>query len=190
MTPLVGTQQSAEMAAFEAVPRRFDFLDLRAQFATIRDEVMAAVTGVMESQFFILGKEVQLFEEEFSEAFSAQHAISCASGSDALVLALMAAGVGAGHEVITSPFTFIATAGSIARVGAKPVFVDIDPVSFNIDPQQISAAITPRTRAIMPVHLFGLAADLDPIKATAEAHGLTVLEDAAQAVGAKYKGGN
>ena len=189
MTPSVGTQQSAQTAVFETAPRRFDFLDLRAQFATIREEVMTAVTGVMESQFFILGKEVQLFEEEFAQAFHAQHAVSCASGSDALVLALMAAGVGAGHEVITSPFTFIATAGSIARVGAKPVFVDIDPGSFNIDVQQIPAAITPRTRAIMPVHLFGLAADLEPIKAIAEAHGLTVIEDAAQAVGAKYKDG-
>lgn len=169
-----------------ATAAAFEFLDLRAQFATIREEVMGAITRVMERQNFILGNEVRAFEEEFSAAFGAKHAISCASGSDALVLALMAAGVGAGDEVITTPFTFIATAGSIARVGAKPVFADIDPATYNLNPDSVSAAITPRTRAVMPVHLFGLAADLDPITRIAKAHGLTVVEDAAQAVGARY----
>lgn len=170
-----------------ASPLSFDFLDLKAQFAEIRGEVMAALTRVMESQIFILGKEVQSFEEEFARAFEAKHAISCASGSDALVLALLAAGVAIGDEVITTPFTFVATAGSIARVGAKPVFVDIDPVTFNMSTDAILAASTPRTRAIMPVHLFGLPADLTPITAVAEKNGWFVVEDAAQAVGAKYR---
>ena len=168
------------------VPRAFDFLDLKGQFATIREEVMSAVTRVMDSQTFILGNEVRSFEEEFSRTFGAQHAVSCASGSDALVLALMAAGIGSGDEVITAPFTFVATAGSIARAGAKPVFVDIDPVTYNLDSERIEAALTPRTRAIIPVHLFGLAADLARITDIAKANGLTVIEDAAQAVGARY----
>ena len=166
----------------------FDFLDLKAQFAPIREEILGAIARVMESQQFILGSEVRLFEEEFSAHFGAKHAISCASGSDALVLALMAEGIGAGDEVLTTPFTFVATAGSIARVGAKPVFVDIDPQTCNIDPQGIAAAITARTRAIMPVHLFGLIAELDPIVEIAKTHGLTIIEDAAQAIGAQYRG--
>ena len=170
------------------VSQAFDFLDLKAQFATIREEVMEAMTRVMESQAFILGSEVKSFEEEFSRSFAAKHTISCASGSDALVLALMAAGIGSGDEVITTPFTFVATAGSIARVGAKPVFVDVDPATYNLDPEKIAAALTPRTRAIMPVHLFGLAADLTPVLEVAKANGLTVIEDAAQAVGATYDG--
>jgi dTDP-4-amino-4,6-dideoxygalactose transaminase len=164
----------------------FDFLDLRAQYAAIRDEVMAAVTRVMESQQFILGPEVGLFEQEFAAKFNAKHAVGCASGTDALILALMAAGIGAGDEVITTPFSFIATAGSIAFVGATPVFVDIEPTTFNIDPEKIEAAITPKTRAIMPVHLFGLPADLDPILALAKKRKLLVIEDAAQAIGSRY----
>ena len=170
-----------------AVPLQFDFLDLRAQFGGIREEVMAALTRVMECQIFILGKEVQLFEEEFASAFDAQFAVSCASGSDALVLALMAAGVGPGDEVITTPFTFVATASSIARVGAKPVFADVDPVTFNINPREMSAVASPRTRAVMPVHLFGLPADLTPILEFAQQNGWIVVEDAAQAVGARHK---
>jgi dTDP-4-amino-4,6-dideoxygalactose transaminase len=164
----------------------FDFLDLRAQFAPIREEVMGAVTRVFESQYFILGPEVKLFEEEVAAKLDAKHAIGCASGTDALIMALMAVGIGAGDEVITTPFSFIATAGSIAFVGAKPVFVDIDPVTFNIDPSKITAAITSKTRAIMPVHLFGLPADLDPILEIARERGLIVIEDAAQAIGSRY----
>ncbi len=170
----------------EAPGATFEFLDLRAQFATIREEVLSAVNGVLESQYFILGPEVRQFEEEVALKLGARFAIGCASGTDALIIALMAAGIGAGDEVITSPFSFIATAGSIGLVGAKPVFVDVDPVTFNIDPAKIAAAITPRTRAIMPVHLFGLPADMGPIMEIARAHKLVVIEDAAQAIGSRY----
>jgi len=180
------TQTAVDKQQPAPVKPLFDFLDLRAQFAPIRDEVMAAVTRVMESQYFILGPEVDHLEQEIAAKLGAKFAVSCASGTDALILALMAAGLGPGHEVITTPFSFIATAGSIAWVGAKPVFVDIDPVTFNIDPQKISAAITPQTRAIMPVHLFGLPADMDPILDVARSHKLLVVEDAAQAIGARY----
>jgi dTDP-4-amino-4,6-dideoxygalactose transaminase len=162
------------------------FLDLKAQFATIRDDVMDAVTRVMESQHFILGTEVQLFEEEIAQMLGVKYAVSCASGSDALTLAMMAYGIGPQDEVITTPFTFFATGGSIARLGARPVFVDIDPETFNIDPNQVDRAITRKTRAILPVHLFGLPADLDPILRTAGERGLVVIEDAAQAIGARY----
>lgn len=157
----------------------FDFLDLKAQFATIRDEVMAAVTRVMESQHFILGPEVTQLENEIAAKLGAKHAVGCASGTDALILALMAADIGPTHEVITTPFSFIATAGSIAHVGAKPVFIDIDPATYNLNPELIEAAITPRTRAIMPVHLFGLPADMRTILNVARAHNLVVIEDAA-----------
>jgi dTDP-4-amino-4,6-dideoxygalactose transaminase len=167
---------------------RFDFLDLRAQFATIREEVMQAVAQVFESQHFILGPEVQLLEDEVAAKLGVKFAVSCASGTDALILSLLASGIGRGDEVITTPFSFIATAGSIAYVGAKPVFVDIDPVTYNINPALLEAAITPDTRAIMPVHLFGLPADMDPILAVAHAHDLVVIEDAAQAIGSRYSG--
>ncbi|HKM66296.1 MAG TPA: DegT/DnrJ/EryC1/StrS family aminotransferase [Candidatus Acidoferrum sp.] len=173
-------------AAAPPAKAAFDFLDLRAQFATIREEVLEAVTKVFESQHFILGPEVRLFEEEAAAKLGAKFAVGCASGTDALILSLLSAGIGPGDEVITTPFSFIATAGSIAYVGAKPVFVDIDPVTYNISPALIEAAITPRTRAIMPVHLFGLPADLDTILATAKAHNLVIIEDAAQAIGSRY----
>lgn len=187
----LGKNIAAEMPAHASlaspgVPTSFEFLDLKAQFATIRDEVMDSIAKVMESQRFILGTEVRLFEEEVASHLCAKHAISCASGSDALVLSMMAAGIGPGDEVVTTPFTFVATAGSIARLGAKPVFVDILPDTFNIDPAAIETVITPRTRAILPVHLFGLPADLDPIILLAKDRGLAVVEDAAQAIGAKY----
>lgn len=172
----------------DAIAPLFDFLDLKAQFRSIRDEVMAAVTRVMESQQFILGNEVRQFEEEIAAFVGAKHAIACASGSDALVLALMAAEIGPGDEVITTPFTFVATAGSIARVGAKPIFVDIDPQTFNIDPEKIDSAMTPRTRAIMPVHLFGLSAEMEPIMRLARANDIPVIEDAAQAISATCHG--
>jgi dTDP-4-amino-4,6-dideoxygalactose transaminase len=171
-----------------AVKPQVPFLDLKAQFAGIRADVMAAVEKVLDSQHFILGPEVQKLEDELADYLGVQHAIGCASGSDALLLALMALEVGPGDEVITTPFTFGATAGSVARLGAKPVFVDIDPETYNLDVQQIAAAITPRTRALMPVHLFGLAAPMDAVLRIAREHNLPVIEDAAQAIGAWFRG--
>jgi dTDP-4-amino-4,6-dideoxygalactose transaminase len=179
--------KSAENSGTSPNPQ-FDFLDLRAQFATIREEVMQAVAQVFESQYFILGPEVKLLEDEVAAKLGSKFAVGCASGTDALILSLLCAGIGDGDEVITTPFSFIATGGSIAYVGAKPVFVDIDPVTYNINPVLLEAAITPRTRAIMPVHLFGLPADMDPILAIARAHKLVVIEDAAQAIGSRYSG--
>ena len=164
------------------------FLDLKAQFATIRQEILDAVTRTLETQQFILGPEVTAFENEINALTACSFSIACASGSDALILALLALEIGPGDEVITTPFTFFASAGSIARVGAKPVFVDIDPQTFNISPQSIQNAITPRTRAIMPVHLFGLSADMNPILELASAQRIPVIEDAAQAIGARCAG--
>lgn len=169
------------------VRMQFPFLDLQTQYRSIQQEIMAAVTGVLDSQRCILGPEVDAFEHEVAKYIGSSFAVSCASGSDALLLALMAYGVGQGDEVITSPFTFVATIGAIVRLGAKPVFVDIDPVSFNMHPLQLEKAITPRTRAIIPVHLFGLSADMDRIEEVGKAHKLPVVEDAAQAIGAQYK---
>ncbi len=144
----------------------FPFLDLKAEFAAMREEVLAAVARVLDSQHFILGPEVAAFEAEVAELVGCRFAIGCASGSDALLLALMALEIGPGDEVITTPFTFFATAGAIAQRGARPVFVDIGRDDFNLDPERIQAAITPRTKAIMPVHLFGLAAEMDVILET------------------------
>ena len=166
----------------------FVFLDLKAQYAGIRQEVLNAVTRVLESQHFILGPEVEALEKELSALTACRYAIGCASGSDALVLALLALEIGRGDEVITTPFTFVATAGSIARVGAKPVFVDIDPETFNISPTAIEKALTSHTKAIMPVHLFGLAADMNEINEIAAAVRIPIIEDAAQALGARYEG--
>lgn len=167
---------------------QFPFLDLQAQFRAIRTEVMDAVTGVLESQKCVLGPEVEAFERECAVYVGAKGAVSCASGTDALLLALMAFGIGPGDEVVTTPFTFVATIGSIVRLGAKPVFVDIDPVTFNLDPAKLEAKITSKTKAIIPVHLFGLAADMGPIMKIAGERGIPVVEDAAQAIGAKYQG--
>jgi dTDP-4-amino-4,6-dideoxygalactose transaminase len=163
------------------------FLDLKAQFVEIRDEVMGAVSRVLESQHFILGPEVDAFEREIAEYVGVEFAIGCASGSDALLLAQMAIGIEPEDEVITSPFTFGATAGSIARLKARPVFVDIHPDTFNFDERQLEAAITSRSRAIMPVHLFGLPANMDDVLEIARRHDLAVIEDAAQAIGARWK---
>jgi dTDP-4-amino-4,6-dideoxygalactose transaminase len=164
------------------------FIDLVAQHQTIATEVRDAVDRVFASQQFVLGEEVAQFETECAQYCDANDAISCASGTDALLLALMALGVGAGDEVITTPFTFFATAGAIHRVGARPVFVDIDPVSMNLDPDQITRAITPKTRALLPVHLFGQCAAMEPLWRIAVQYGLAIIEDAAQAIGAEYRG--
>ena len=166
----------------------FAFLDLKAQFAAIRSEVTTAVERAFESQQFILGPDVQQFETEIADLLACRYAVGCASGSDALLLALLALGVAAGDEVITTPFTFVATAGAIARLGAKPVFVDIDPETYNINPEKIEEALTPRTKAIIPVHLFGLAAAMEEITSISKAHRVPVVEDAAQAIGADYHG--
>jgi dTDP-4-amino-4,6-dideoxygalactose transaminase len=163
-------------------------LNLRAQYQTIRDEIESVILGLFESQMFVMGPEVEKLEAELAEYCGAARGIGCASGTDALLLPLMARGIGPGDEVITSPYTFFATAGSIWRTGAKPVFVDIEPDSYNIDPARIEAAITPRTKAIIPVHLYGQTADMEPIREIAGEHGLFVLEDAAQAIGAAYNG--
>lgn len=171
------------------VPRAVPALDLKAQYATIRDELNAAILQVLESQHFVLGPEVAAFEREFAALCAAPHASACASGSDALLLPLMAWQIGPGDEVITTPYSFFATASAIWRVGAKPIFVDILPETFNIDPAQVAAAITPRTRVIIPVHLYGQAAEMNAVRALAAPRGIKVLEDAAQAVGATDIGG-
>ena len=163
-------------------------LNLRAQYRTIRDEIEPVVREVMETQGFVMGPEVANLESEIAEYCGAAHAVGCASGTDALLLPLMAIDLGPGDEVITTPYTFFATGGSIWRTGARPVFVDIEPDTFNIDPGAIEAAITERTKAIIPVHLYGQAADMDPIREIAARRDLMVLEDAAQAIGAAYNG--
>ena len=164
----------------------FPFLDLKAEYATMKEEIGTAVEKVLESQQFIMGPEVRQLEAEIAAFVGSRFALGCASGSDALLLALMALGVDSGDEVITPPFTFVATAGSISRLKARPVFVDIDRETYNLDPTLVEAAITSRTKAIMPVHLFGLAAEMEKINETARAHHLPVIEDAAQAIGARY----
>lgn len=163
-------------------------LNLKAQYQSIRDEIEPVVREILESQMFVLGPEVTRLEAEVADYCGAASGIGCASGSDALLLPLLAIDIGPGDEVITTPYTFFATAGSIWRTGAKPIFVDIEPDTFNIDPVRIEAAITPRTRAIIPVHLFGQVAEMGPIQEIARRHGLTVLEDAAQAIGSAYHG--
>jgi dTDP-4-amino-4,6-dideoxygalactose transaminase len=162
-------------------------LDLDAQYRPLRDALLAAITRVCDSQRFIMGPEIDGLERELSVQLGVRHAIAVSSGTDAVLLALMALGITAGDEVVTTTYSFFATAGAVVRLGARPVLVDIDPVTFNIDPAQAVAAITPRTKAIMPVHLFGLSADLDPIMDAASRAGIPVIEDAAQAIGATYK---
>jgi dTDP-4-amino-4,6-dideoxygalactose transaminase len=167
---------------------KIPYLDLKAQYHSIKAEIDAAIAGVLESSQFVLGDEVAGFEREFAAYCGTKECVALNSGTSALHLALLAAGIGSGDEVITVPFTFVASVAAILYVGASPVLVDIDPRSLTLDPAAIEAAITPRTKAILPVHLYGQPADMDPIVAAARRHGLAVIEDAAQAHGAKYKG--
>ncbi len=164
------------------------YLDLKAQYRSIQPEILAAVTRVLESTQYILGPEVAAFEQEFATFCGATECVAANSGTSALHLALLAAGIGPGDEVITVPFTFVATVAAIGYTGARPVFVDVDPVYLTMDPRAIEAVITPKTRALMPVHLYGQPADMEPILAIARRHGLVVIEDAAQAHGAEYNG--
>jgi len=164
-------------------------LDLKAQYSTIRSEIREAIERVVESQHFILGPEVEALEREIAGFCNARFAVGVSSGTDALLAALMAIGTGPGDEVITTCYSFFATAGVIARLGARPVFVDIDPQSFNLDSGQVAQKITSRTKAIMPVHLFGQCAKMGPIMEIAKAKGMLVIEDAAQAIGARNREG-
>lgn len=166
---------------------KIPLLDLKAQYGSIRDEVMAAVAGVLESQLCIGGPKVAELEAKIAALSDCKYAVGVSSGTDALLCSLMSLDIGPGDEVITTPFTFFATAGCIARCGAKPVFVDIDPCTYNMDPALVEQAVTPRTKAIMPVHLFGQVSDMDPIMEIAARHGLHVIEDAAQSITATYK---
>lgn len=167
---------------------RVPLLDLQAQYRPIRDDILKAIARVCDTQRFILGGEVEAFEREVAEHLGIGHAVGVSSGTDALLAALMALDVGPGDEVITSTYSFFATAGTIARLGARPVLVDIDPRTFNADPEATRRAITAKTRAILPVHLFGLCADLDPLLTAAAEAGIAVVEDAAQAIGSHYHG--
>jgi len=165
-------------------------LDLKRQYELIKDEVEQAILEVARSGYYVMGPKIARFEQEIAEYIDVKHAITCANGTDALVLALKASGVTEGDEVITTPFTFFATAEAVSLTGATPVFVDVEEKSFNIDPGKIESKITSRTKAIMPVHIFGQAADMDSINALAEKHGLRVIEDACQAIGSGYNGKN
>lgn len=177
MTPVTGKKKVA-------------LLDMKALHKPVRDEILAEVTRVIDSNAFIMGEDVKLLEKAVAEYSGVPYALGCASGSDALLLALMAAGVGHGDAVLTTPFTFFATAGSIVRAGATPVFVDIDPATYNIDARQVAETLrrTPRAKAIIPVHLYGGCAEMDPIMEAARSRGCVVIEDGAQAIGAEYNG--
>ena len=162
-------------------------LDLQGQYAPLRDEILAAIIRVCDSQRFIGGPEVDAFEREIAAYLRVEHAVGLSSGTDAILVALMALGIGPGDEVITPTFSFFATAGCVTRVGATPTFVDIDPATYNIDVAAAAAAVTPRTRAIIPVHLYGQCADMDPLLELSSRTGVAILEDAAQAIGSTYK---
>jgi len=184
--PLVGSAQPGGRQA-DAAPG-VPLLDLGRQYASIQDEVEAAVLRVLRSGQYVLGPDCRALEQELAAYTQCRHAVACASGTDALLLALMALGIRPGDEVLLPSFTFFATAGAVARLGAVPVFVDIEPDSFGMDPTRASEAVTPATKAVIPVHLYGQCATLEPILALAASQGLAVVEDAAQALGALYRG--
>jgi dTDP-4-amino-4,6-dideoxygalactose transaminase len=162
-------------------------LDLRAQYTPIREQLLAAIERVCDSQRFIMGPDVEALEHELCEALGVEHAVAVSSGTDAILATLMALGIGEGDQVITSTYSFFATAGCISRVGATPVFVDIVPDTYTLDPDAVRSAITPRTRGVMPVHLYGLCADMDPLLEITAAAGITLIEDACQAIGSRYR---
>jgi dTDP-4-amino-4,6-dideoxygalactose transaminase len=163
-------------------------LDLKKQYAGLRDQIRAATDELFESQGFILGPKVEAFEKAIADYVGVRHAIGMSSGTDAQLAAMMALGIGPGDEVVTSPYTFFASAGAVVRLGARPVFCDIDPATYNVDPEKLAKAITPRTKAIQPVHLYGQCADMGPILAVAKAKGIPVIEDACQSLGAAWEG--
>jgi len=167
---------------------KIPLLDLKAQYLTIKDEIKQAIDEVLESQIFILGPKVEELEQNIAVYTGTKYAIGVSSGTDALLVSLMAINIKPGDEIITSPFTFFSTAGVIARLNAKPVFADIDPVTYNINPLKIEPVITKKTKAIIPIHLFGQCADMDPILEIAKKYNLYVIEDAAQSISAEYKG--
>lgn len=171
-----------------STPAPVPMCDIQAQYRSLKQQIDEAVQRVLTSGQAILGPEVAAFEQEIAAYCGADFGVGCSSGTDALVLALHALGIGPGDEVIVPPFTFFATVSSVCRLGATPVFADIDPVTFNIDPQQVESKVTSRTRAIIPVHLFGQCCDMDPIWEVADDHGFYVVEDAAQSLGSEYRG--
>lgn len=185
MHPSPSSQPASSPAT---LPTGVPLCDLHSQYQELQPQIQEAVLRVLASGQVILGPEVSALEDEVAQYCGATHGVGCGSGTDALLLALVGAGVGPGDEVILPPFTFFATAGAVCRAGARPVFVDIDPVSYNIDPQRIEPAITSRTRVVLPVHLFGQTAEMEPIHRVAQKHGLTVIEDAAQSLGSEYRG--
>lgn len=185
---MTSTGPRIDLPLSAATPLPVPLIDVQRQYQPLEAEISAAIGRVCASGRFVLGPECQQFEQAVAAYCHAPHAITCASGSDALILALMACNVGRGDEVIVPSYTFFATAAAVARLGATPVFVDIEPHGFNIDPARVISAITPRTRAIIPVHLFGQCADMARISAVAQKHSLVVIEDAAQAIGAEYRG--
>ncbi len=164
------------------------FIDLKTQYTALKPQIQARINAVLEHGQYIMGPEVKEFEDRLADYVEVKHCVTASSGTDTLLIAMMALGISSGDEVITTPFTFVATGEMIALIGAKPVFVDINPRTYNIDPAKIEAAITPKTKAIMPVSLYGQCADMDAINAIATKHGLSVIEDAAQSFGATYKG--